>query len=645
MRQPLRRAAGKATNCKSAIRLAVIAKFFCVELATMLLVSFAHGENDAATKQVNKSGAPAKRKAEELQKRTQADALVREALFHEIYGETDQRDSILSDAAKLAPDFAPAMWHSGKVQIRGQWVTIDDAIKLAAANPLMATYIKRREKTPDTELGNERLAAWCAAHRLDDEARAHFERTLQFDPDNVTARANLGYRRSDGRWVLQTELARQMDDAKQLQQSLNQWLPRANGMLLGFLSNNAAAQDSAVRQWNEIKDLAAIPALERTFSLVNEELALLLVEKLAQWNDPRATEAIARQAVLSPSDAVRQAAAEKMRTRPKEEYVPQLLALMRSPIQLFVTMNRFGSGPNAQPIFREAMVREDQNSVDVGVRSTYYHMASQNGTNGNADNRNLQVLALDLRQNFALDTAAANRANFVTDAANKRTMDALSLATSQTALTTPDGWWDWWNEENEFEIQFAKSVGRINVERDVVVADENDYAPPTVESTDWHDPIPRTLPASCLVAGTTIWTNCGHKPVENIRTGDVVLSQSVDSGEVAFKPVLRTTIRPPVQVFSIESSGETLKATGGHLFWVAGQGWTKTRNLKSGQTLHCATGTVQVSDIVPVEKPEQTYNLVVADFNTYFVGPQKILAHDVTERKPTRSIVPGLPRE
>jgi len=67
--------------------------------------------------------------------------------------------------------------------------------------------------------------------------------------------------------------------------------------------------------------------------------------------------------------------------------------------------------------------------------------------------------------------------------------------------------------------------------------------------------------------------------------------------------------------------------------------------LKSGQVLHCATGTVQVSDVVPIEKPAQTYNLVVADFNTYFVGPEKILVHDVTERKPTHNIVPGLPRE
>ena len=79
--------------------------------------------------------------------------------------------------------------------------------------------------------------------------------------------------------------------------------------------------------------------MERTFSLVNEDLASLLVEKLAEWNDPSATEAIARQAMFSPSDSVRQSAALKLRSRPKEEYVPPLLAAMCSPIQLFVTLN------------------------------------------------------------------------------------------------------------------------------------------------------------------------------------------------------------------------------------------------------------------------------------------------------------------
>ena len=338
-----------------------------------LFVGLRSGENDDAAKQVNKSSAPAKRKAEELQKRTQADALVKEALFHEIYGETDQRDSILSDAVKLAPDFAPAMWHSGNVQMRGQWVTIDDAIQQAAANPLMTTYIKRREKTPDTELGNERLAAWCAAHHLDDEARAHFELALQYNPENPIVRASLGYRRFAGRWVLMSEVARQMADSSQLQKALNQWLPQTTSILTGLLSRNATVQDNAHRQFTEIKDIAAIPAPRRTFSLVNEDLASLLVEKLAEWNDPSATEAIARQAMFSPSDSVRQSAALKLRSRPKEEYVPSMLAAMFSSTRIVASaVGTFGTGSRAQPLNRTLLVREGQDAHEAIMLTSYY---------------------------------------------------------------------------------------------------------------------------------------------------------------------------------------------------------------------------------------------------------------------------------
>ena len=38
----------------------------------------------------------------------------------------------------------------------------------------------------------------------------------------------------------------------------------------------------------------------------------------------------------------------------------------------------------------------------------------------------------------------------------------------------------------------------------------------------------------------------------------------------------------------------------------------------------------------------ETYNLVIADFNTYFVGESGILVHDNTARRPTQAVVPGL---
>ena len=38
----------------------------------------------------------------------------------------------------------------------------------------------------------------------------------------------------------------------------------------------------------------------------------------------------------------------------------------------------------------------------------------------------------------------------------------------------------------------------------------------------------------------------------------------------------------------------------------------------------------------------ETYNLVVADFNTYFIGSSGILAHDNTPRRPTQAVLPGI---
>jgi hypothetical protein len=138
-----------------------------------------------------------------------------------------------------------------------------------------------------------------------------------------------------------------------------------------------------------------------------------------------------------------------------------------------------------------------------------------------------------------------------------------------------------------------------------------------------------------------VWTAKGPLAIEQIRVGDLVLSQHAETGELAYKPVLRTTVRPSGKLIRIQAAGEELQTSGGHLFWVAGQGWTKSRNIQSGQILHTVSGPAYVSFVESGSEAE-TYNLVVADFNTYFVGDAKMLSHDNTVRTPTRAIVPGL---
>jgi hypothetical protein len=60
--------------------------------------------------------------------------------------------------------------------------------------------------------------------------------------------------------------------------------------------------------------------------------------------------------------------------------------------------------------------------------------------------------------------------------------------------------------------------------------------------------------------------------------------------------------------------------------------------------LHGVSGSARVS--LTEDGPElETYNLIVADFNTYFVGQGKLLCHDNTVRRPTDAVVPGLLQE
>ena len=125
---------------------------------------------------------------------------------------------------------------------------------------------------------------------------------------------------------------------------------------------------------------------------------------------------------------------------------------------------------------------------------------------------------------------------------------------------------------------------------------------------------------------------------------DLVLSRDVETGELAYKPVLLTTVRAKRQLTELTIGEEKLRATGGHLFWVSGTGWVRAKDLRSSDVLHTATNPVSVTDSQPGILAE-TYNLVVDDFHTYFVNKQKLLTHDNTPRLHTNVIVPGLKPE
>jgi hypothetical protein len=141
-----------------------------------------------------------------------------------------------------------------------------------------------------------------------------------------------------------------------------------------------------------------------------------------------------------------------------------------------------------------------------------------------------------------------------------------------------------------------------------------------------------------------VWTSAGTVPIEDIRIGDLVLSQNPETGELAFKPVLQTSVRPSeqlVRIAVISRQEEFLEGSGGHPLWVSGDAWVLLRQIQSGAILHGIDGPAQVS-FAEEGSVAETHNLVVDDFHTYVVGEAKVLCHDNTPRQPTSALVPGL---
>ena len=129
--------------------------------------------------------------------------------------------------------------------------------------------------------------------------------------------------------------------------------------------------------------------------------------------------------------------------------------------------------------------------------------------------------------------------------------------------------------------------------------------------------------------------------VDRIQPGDCVLSKNVETGELAYKPVLHTTQRSDAGVRTVRVEAETWLASLGHQFWISGQGWRRVNQLNEPMRAHTVTGTAIVTTEYVGEK-QDVFNLVVADFHTYFVGTSMVLSHDVLTPEPTDAKVPGL---
>jgi hypothetical protein len=599
-----------------------------------------------------------------------AKRLVAEALQAELEGDAARRAELLVEAIGAAPEYAPARWQSGQVRFGDEWLPVDQAQQLAVADPKRAEYLRLQTAGGDTVRDQLVLARWCRQNRLDDEARFHWASVLAHDPDNDDAQRALGMRWFHGRLMTFAEIDLAKERAREFRAAAKEFAPQVARWERLLSAGDLNSRDLALGEIRALRDPSAIPALEDvtldSCLATNAEfertmqIGLALVEALDQMPGQRATNALVRHSIAAQVRSVREAAIAALKQRPPHDYVPMLLAALSMPIEssFRVATDADGSvhywcslyreGPDADWSFearRSAMQIDLAGSLDLTiddrVRQEKRVVRIPAGTNPAITAEMAAVAAQNQRRFGAQAVTAEQRVaamNRAIEDANRPIYPVLVATTGQEAIgENPRAWWDWWNDYNEYSSDGAKPV----YERRTEESTHRYYRPPREGLYVIEPPPPPPRRYSCFAAGTPVWTNIGERAIETLEIGDLVLAQDVDTGELAYKPIIGRTVRPPSEFLKLSIDGEELLTTLGHPLWVDGVGWRMAKKLADGAILHGVNGPVRVDSIDPSDEAE-AYNLIVADFNTYFVGKTGILVHDNTPREPTTAIVPGL---
>jgi hypothetical protein len=589
---------------------------------------------------------------------TTADQLLEAAGRAKADGQSGQAFALLHEAVKLAPENSVARWQLGQVKVGKDWLSIEEAQRRADADPRQAKYRARKDSLGDTPQEQLAMARWCRGNDLGDEAQFYWASVLAVDPSNKEALRAVGMRWHAGELKSPAQIREEKDEAGKTKQANRQWAVKVAAWSRA-LSEKESKRDAVLEEIRAVDDVAAIPAFEKVTldsslrpdskNPVPRQLSLAFVAALKNIREVAGTHSLSRHAVVSRYSDVRTNAIYELRDRPLEDFVPTLLENLASPLRSSyrVVNDSDGSVHYVHALYREGPFADwsyrrersiFQPGSGLGMMANFVTPASlptQTTTNVNTASRGVSSAgaarsARQYEQEIVEGELKVAETNLQTAMRNERIVAVLNGVTEQSLGSEPRAWWDWWQDYTDY-YRTAERPVYSEVDR------SNDYIIPPVQIGGSSGSV------ECFAAGTSVWTKTGQRPIETLQMGDLVLAQNVDTGEIRYKPVLARTLRPAGPTLEVSTGDEKFRSTRGHPLWVAGVGWRMAKELEKGAVLNSLSGTGRIQAIQSAPEVE-TYNLVVADFNTYFIGSSGILAHDNTPRRPTQAIVPGLPR-
>lgn len=138
------------------------------------------------------------------------------------------------------------------------------------------------------------------------------------------------------------------------------------------------------------------------------------------------------------------------------------------------------------------------------------------------------------------------------------------------------------------------------------------------------------IPCNCLVAGTTVQTAKGAKPIEDVRPGDQVWAKNLATGESELRPVTGLFQKQSTTLMTITlASGATVVVTQEHPFMVDGEGWVLSGDLRVGDHLTKRDGGgLTIAAIESRTGSEKVYNFEVAGDHNYYITDAQLLVHN-----------------
>ncbi len=285
---------------------------------------------------------------------------------------------------------------AGRIHRNGEWVEIS-TLKDEELTPKLKKYLEMRSQYNDDDVnGHQVLAKWCERSGLKDQAKAHWSAITELDPNNNEAHSALGHQRLGNQWVTETEI----EEAKALQnrqlQAVKKWTPQINKIVQRLQSEDSATKLKAIAELETIDDQDAVYALQFAALQVDESIAMPLVDAILRFRSKQACAALCQIALKNPHSNVGLTAINGLKAYDEHFYVPDLLNMLQTPVEVKQHLFRLPTGELA---LQQLISTESQFQKNATVITK---MVSMTGAVGSPKTRSVAGGGLSIGQNDEL---------------------------------------------------------------------------------------------------------------------------------------------------------------------------------------------------------------------------------------------------